>query len=71
MDDLLKPVEVAKILGIKMNTLYHLVHDKKIPYIKLFGLKFDPKDIEKLINEHKIKKKNPKLIAYKIMNEKR
>lgn len=35
LEQLLKPDIVAKTLGIEVNTLYQLVHERRIPYCKV------------------------------------
>jgi len=53
---LLNIKETSEYLGIKKNTLYCWVSQKKIPYVKL-GRKtlFDIEDLNKFIEENKIK----------------
>ncbi|MGO9016679.1 MAG: helix-turn-helix transcriptional regulator [Dissulfurispiraceae bacterium] len=35
MEQLLKPDKVSQILGIQVSSLYQLVHEKRIPFIKV------------------------------------
>lgn len=47
--------EVAKILGIKVNTLYGWINLRKIPFIKCGRLvRFRREDINHWLNEHKV-----------------
>lgn len=56
IDILLDISDVSDIIGVKINTLYSWVHQKKIPYIKIGRMvKFKPSDIDKWINEKKVK----------------
>lgn len=49
-DKLLSANEVAQRLNIARGSVYNLVSQKKLPAIKIFGaLRFDPAEIEKLI----------------------
>lgn len=56
LNRLLKPEEIAKILGTKLSTIQRWVFEKKIPYVK-FGpgrkskVMFDPERINKWIKE--------------------
>lgn len=46
---------VAEMLGIKINTVYTWVNQRKIPYIKVGRLvKFDLVDIETWISAHRV-----------------
>ena len=45
---LLKVEDVSKLLQIPIGSLYHMVNQKKIPYIKIGKLvRFDPVEIER------------------------
>jgi excisionase family DNA binding protein len=50
--DLIRIKEAAQILRLKENTVYHLVHDRKIPFVKVRGRLFFQKEvIEKWQND--------------------
>ncbi len=52
---LLNVAETANILKIKKSTIYAWVHQKKIPFIKLYGkLCFEYEDILVFINTNRI-----------------
>ena len=51
---LLTVKETAEILKISESTLYRWVHQKKINYIKLGGLKFDSDYIQEYIKQHTV-----------------
>ncbi len=49
--------EVSEYLGIKKNTIYTWVSQRKLPYVKCGSLvRFDIIDINKWIEENKIEK---------------
>ena len=57
--NLLNVKELSEYTGISKSTIYEWVNMKKIPYIKIGKLvKFDPKDIDAFIQNHKIKPGN-------------
>jgi len=48
--------ELATYLGVKVNTIYSWVFQKKIPYVKIGRcVKFDIKKIEEWIKEREVK----------------
>jgi excisionase family DNA binding protein len=48
--------DMARLLGVRLKTLYSWVHQRKIPYVKVGRLvKFDQKDIATWIAERKVK----------------
>ena len=48
--------EVAQRLGVKVNTVYSWVNQRKIPYVKMGRLlKFDLSDIAAWVAERKVK----------------
>lgn len=48
MEKLMSPKEVSKATGLKISYLYHLTHQKRIPFLKLGNtVKFRASDIEK------------------------
>jgi len=50
---LLKPKEVCDFLSISRNTLYHLVHSKRIPFVKSGGiLRFREDQLLAWLQEH-------------------
>lgn len=53
MERLLKPQEVADLLGVKLNTVYQWTCFKKIPFIKLpgSGVRFSKRSLEKYFTE--------------------
>lgn len=52
---LLSIQEMAHYLGIKVNTLYSWINTRRIPYIKVGRLvKFDFREIEKCLDNHKV-----------------
>jgi len=52
---LLNISEAAEYLGVKKNTLYSWVNQRKIPYVKIGRLvKFDLRDIDKWIEKSKV-----------------
>lgn len=51
---LLTVKETAEVLKIAESTLYRWVHQKKINYIKLGGLKFDEDYIQEYIKQHTV-----------------
>lgn len=71
MDALLKPSELAKILGISTGHCYRLCSERKLPHLKLGGsLRFDPAAIQIWVQKQRVlsvaevvrstgKKKNP------------
>jgi len=59
MEQLLTIDQVSELLQIPKGSLYNLVNEDKIPYIKIGGrLRFKKSSIEKWIdgNEHKMQK---------------
>jgi excisionase family DNA binding protein len=54
--ELLGPVEVAKRLGISLETLYSWTSQKLIPHVKLGNrLKFLPRDLENWVQSKQVK----------------
>ncbi|MEK6645318.1 MAG: helix-turn-helix domain-containing protein [Candidatus Firestonebacteria bacterium] len=52
---LLKVEEVAECLGLGKQTLYNMVSERKIPFVKLGkSLRFDVKDIDALIERGRV-----------------
>ena len=51
---LLTVKETAEVLKISESTLYRWVHNKKINYVKLGGLKFDEDYIQEYIKQHAV-----------------
>ena len=51
---LLTVKEIAEVPKISESTLYRWVHQKKINYIKLGGLKFDSDYIQEYIKQHTV-----------------
>ena len=48
--------ETSRLLGVTPGTMRGWVSQKKVPYVKIGRLtKFDPNDIEKWIQERKVK----------------
>lgn len=60
MKELLTVKEAAPILKIHPQHIYRLVYQKRIPYIKKpgLGIRFDPDEIEKWIEEGKVQTQN-------------
>jgi len=52
-DRLLKPREVAEILGVALSTVYQWAYERRIPHVKLRGraLRFRLSAIEKTIRD--------------------
>ena len=49
--------ELSEYLSLSKNTIYGWVNQQKIPYVKLGGaLRFDKKDIDKMIEENKVER---------------
>jgi len=48
---LLKPSDIAEMLGVKIRTVYHWIHTKQIPHIKLGKklVRFDQEEIKKWV----------------------
>lgn len=56
---LLNVSELSQLIGIKPNTIYHWVSQKKIPYVKIGrSTKFDISEIEGWIKESSVVCKN-------------
>jgi excisionase family DNA binding protein len=55
--ELQSPADVARCLGMSRSNVYHLATVGALPSIK-FGkaVRFDPKDVEEYIREHRRKK---------------
>ena len=53
MEKLLKAEDVSKLLGIPKGSVYNLVHEGRIPHIKLGNgrLRFKPSSLEKWLNQ--------------------
>ena len=52
---LLGTTEISEYLGIKMNTIYAWVNQRRIPYIKVGRLvKFDIRKIEEWVSENTV-----------------
>ena len=52
---LISITELAKRLGVSINTLYSWVNQRKIPYVKMGRLlRFDLNDIEKWVTDKKV-----------------
>ncbi len=81
MEKLLRPEEVAEMLGIQLSTIYNWTHKgkrghSKIPYIKVGGcLRFKQSDIEKWLaqpqptSEPRPKIERPKKTGQKRKNQ--
>ena len=52
-EKLLNVKETGVMLGIKTKTVYQLVHERRIPYVKLFGksLRFKLSDLQRIVDE--------------------
>jgi excisionase family DNA binding protein len=51
---LLRADQVAKMLGVSKGTVFNWSSTGKLPSLKIFGaLRFDPEEIEKLIEQAK------------------
>ena len=47
--------QVSELLNIKVSTIYSWVHQRKIPFIKLYGkLCFEHEDITSFINSNRV-----------------
>ena len=57
--ELQSPAEVARCLGMSRSNVYHMATVGSLPSIK-FGkaVRFDPKDVEQFIQEHRREKGN-------------
>ncbi len=54
-NQLLDVHQISERLGIKLNTVYSWVNQRKIPYVKVGRLvRFDWQDIEKWIEDRKV-----------------
>ena len=52
---LISITELAKRLGVSINTIYSWVNQRKIPYVKMGRLlRFDLNDIEKWVTDKKV-----------------
>jgi len=59
MEKLLTTRQVSEILQVHLNSLYRMVYQKRIPFTKVSGmLRFDPKALEKWIQEGKVEPRN-------------
>lgn len=56
---MLNVAQVAEKLGVSTYQVYDMVHNRKIPYVKLGRrmLRFDPVEIEIFIDKHRVKPK--------------
>ncbi|MFC1621602.1 helix-turn-helix domain-containing protein [Candidatus Omnitrophota bacterium] len=56
---LLNITELSEMIGVKPNTIYHWVSQRKIPYVKIGrSTKFDIEAINKLIKEASVASKD-------------
>lgn len=58
LDELIRPDQLAKTLGVAQGTIYLWVKQGKIPHFKLGkSVRFDPADIKKWLKENKQEKR--------------
>jgi len=56
---LLNITELSEMIGIKANTLYHWVSQRRVPFVKVGGrTKFDVIEIDKWIKESSVECKD-------------
>ena len=64
MDKLLKPEEVAELLGVEKSTIYQWTHQGFIPHVKLRNLvRFRPKAIAEWVQKREQPGRAKRLIA--------
>jgi len=60
METLLTKKDVMRIFGVTERTVNRLMETGKLPYIKLGrAVRFDPKDVQSLIERQKVTEESP------------